>query len=80
MATIHSNDAGEALKKSERGTDEPPFVKWTLITIALGFCGIFLVLPLLNVFAQALAKGWDYYWASLIHPDSWSAMRLRKRS
>ena len=65
-----------AIKKSQRGTEESALVKWLLISIALAFCLVFLVLPLINVFAQALAKGWDYYWASLIHPDSWSAMRL----
>jgi sulfate transport system permease protein len=33
-------------------------------------------LPLANVFAQALARGWSYYVASLAHPDSWAAIRL----
>src|SRR5438552_8688589 len=65
-----------AVEKSERATEESPFIKWTLITIALGFCILFLVLPLLNVFVQALGKGWDFYWASLRHPDSWAAIRL----
>ena len=31
--------------------------KWTLIAIALAFCFVFLLLPLVNVFAQALAQG-----------------------
>ena len=65
-----------AVEKSERATEESPFIKWTLITIALGFCILFLVLPLLNVFVQALGKGWAFCWASLSHPDSWSAIRL----
>ena len=51
-------------------------VKWTLILIALAFSAVFLLLPLLNVFAQALAKGWAYYWGSLTHPDSTAAIRL----
>jgi sulfate transport system permease protein len=29
-----------------------------------------------NVFAQAFAKGWNYYWSSLVEPDSWAAIRL----
>ncbi|GMA76973.1 hypothetical protein GCM10025880_33900 [Methylorubrum aminovorans] len=33
-------------------------VRWLLIAVALTFLGLFLVLPLLTVFAQALAKGW----------------------
>ena len=62
--------------KSQRGTEESPFVKWMLITIALAFCAVFLLLPLINVFAQALAKGWDAYLAALKQPDSWSSIRL----
>lgn len=51
-------------------------MKWTLIVVALAFCAVFLLLPLANVFAQAMAKGWSYYWASLTDPDSWAAIRL----
>src|SRR6266705_1841506 len=65
-----------SVTQSQRSTEEPPFIKWTLITIALAFCFVFLLLPLVNVFAQALAKGWSYYWNSLTHPESWAAIRL----
>ena len=51
-------------------------MKWTLIAVALAFCLVFLLLPLANVFAQAFAKGWDYYWNSLTEPGSWGAIRL----
>ncbi len=63
-------------RKSRRGTEESPLVKWTLISIALAFCVVFLLLPLVNVFGQAFAKGWNYYWQSLAHPDSWAAIKL----
>jgi sulfate transport system permease protein len=62
--------------QSQRGTEEPPFIKWTLITIALVFSLVFLLLPLVNVFAQAFAKGLQAYWNSLAEPDSWAAIRL----
>jgi sulfate/thiosulfate transport system permease protein len=65
-----------AVKKSQRGTEEIPLIKWTLITLALAFAAVFLLLPLVNVFVQALAKGWSFYWASLTHADSWAAIRL----
>ena len=65
-----------ARQRSQRGTEESALAKWTLITIALAFCAVCLVLPLINVFAQALAKGWSYYWESLVHPDSLAAIRL----
>ena len=76
MAATLSNQDTEALKKSQRGTDESPFIKWSLITAAVAFSLVFLLLPLLNVFSQAFAKGWAFYWSSLTEPDSWAAIRL----
>ena len=46
-------------------TTEAPWVRWTLTVLALGFMALFLVLPLLAVFAEALRKGWDAYWSAL---------------
>ncbi len=57
-------------------TQEAPWVRWSLIALALGFMFLFLVLPLAAVFAEALRKGWDAYWAALKEPDAWSAIRL----
>lgn len=76
MPTTLSNPAPDALKRSLRGTEESPVAKWLLITLALGFCFIFLLLPLVNVFAQAFSKGWQFYCQSLTDPDSWAAIRL----
>lgn len=50
--------------------------KWILIAIALVFSFVFLLLPLVNVFAQALAYGWAHYWQALAQPDSMAAIRL----
>jgi sulfate transport system permease protein len=61
---------------SPRGTEESAVTKWILITIALAFTFVFLLLPLLNVFAQALAYGLAHYWKSLVQPDSLAAIRL----
>lgn len=66
--------AGHA--KSQRGTEESPLVKWLLIGLALLFSLVFLLLPLLNVFAQAFSKGWSTYLDALQHPDSWAAVKL----
>ena len=76
MAGIAKRSPGEGRAKSKRGTEESPFAKWTLIALALGFCLVFLLLPLVNVFAQAFAKGWSAYLRALTHPDSWAAIRL----
>jgi len=51
-------------------------VRWVLISVALTFCFVFLLLPLANVFVQGLSKGLDYYLSSLTNPDSWAAIRL----
>ncbi len=76
MAAIANNNRSAGLKKSQRGTEESRVMKWTLIVCALAFGFIFLLLPLVNVFVQALAKGWSFYLQSLLHPDSWAAIRL----
>jgi sulfate transport system permease protein len=73
--SVKSNRAA-AVRQSQRGTEEPPFIKWALISVALAFSLVFLLLPLVNVFAQAFAKGAGYYWNSLTSPDAWSAIRL----
>lgn len=55
---------------------EPRWVRWTLTGIALVFMLLFLLLPLLAVFFEALRKGWDIYVSALTEPDAWSAIKL----
>ncbi len=59
-----------------RRTSEPAIVRWLLIIVALGFLGLFLVLPLAAVFAQALEKGIGAYLASFADPEVRSAIAL----
>jgi sulfate/thiosulfate transport system permease protein len=47
-----------------------------LMTVALLFLSLFLVLPLLVVFAQALAKGAGAYLAAISDPMAWAAVKL----
>jgi len=47
-----------------------------LIAVALVFLGLFLVLPLLTVFVQALAKGAAAYVAAIGNPNAWAAVKL----
>ena len=58
------------------GTTEAPWVRYALITVALIFVLLFLVLPLAAVFTEALRKGLGAYLAALQEPDAWSAIRL----
>ena len=61
---------------SPRGTEESALTKWILIAIAMAFSFVFLLMPLVNVFAQALAYGLAHYWKALAQPDSLAAIRL----
>jgi sulfate transport system permease protein len=62
--------------KSRRGTEESPLAKWTLISLALVFVVLFLVLPLANVFAEAFRKGVPTYFKALSDADTWASIRL----
>jgi sulfate transport system permease protein len=50
--------------------------RFLLIALALLFLGLFLLLPLLAVFVQALAKGVSAYAAAISDPAAWSAVKL----
>ena len=57
-------------------TDESAWIKWLLITTALLFIGIFLLIPLISVFVEAFKKGWELYLAALVDDDALSAIKL----
>jgi sulfate/thiosulfate transport system permease protein len=50
--------------------------RWLLIFTALLFLCVFLVLPLIPVFAQALAKGFEAYYLAIMAPMAWAAVKL----
>jgi sulfate transport system permease protein len=62
--------------RSEHPTTEPPVVRWILITIALLFLSLFLVIPLVEVFVQAFSKGVGYYFHTLASPNTINAIKL----
>ncbi len=55
---------------------EPAAVRFTIIFIALTFLGLFIALPLVNVFFEAFRRGWVAYVAALVDPDALAAIRL----
>ena len=57
-------------------TGEPRLIRWLLIGLALAFLVLFLFVPLMAVFTQALAKGVVAYFNALKEPDALSAIRL----
>lgn len=63
-------------RQARAGTTEPTWVRWSLITLALGLVVLFLLLPLAAVFTEALRKGLPAALEALHEPDAWSAIRL----
>lgn len=55
---------------------EAPWIRWTLITIALLFLASFIFLPLCVVFITAFSKGVDVYFKALSDPNALAAIRL----
>jgi len=55
---------------------EPVWLKISLITIALAFSLLFLLIPLAVVFTEAFKKGWQTYLLAIGDPDALSAIRL----
>ncbi|AVY93628.1 MULTISPECIES: sulfate ABC transporter permease subunit CysW [Microvirgula] len=62
--------------KRTRATTEPLAVRWALILLALLFLTLFLFVPLISVFWEALSRGWDLYLAALTDPEAVDAIKL----
>ena len=57
-------------------TRESPAVRFTLLALGLTFFAVFLLLPLVAVFTEALRKGWALYFSSLADEETFSAIKL----
>ncbi|HAT12150.1 MAG TPA: sulfate ABC transporter permease subunit CysW [Planctomycetes bacterium] len=55
---------------------EPAWVRRTLIGSALAAMAVVLVVPLVAVFWEGLAAGWQVYWAAVTDPDARHAIWL----
>jgi sulfate transport system permease protein len=62
--------------KLTRATQEAAWVRYTLLTVGLGFLFFFLGLPLIAVFVEALAQGLPAYLEALKEPETRSAIWL----
>jgi sulfate/thiosulfate transport system permease protein len=68
--------AGRGGRPALPARTESAVVRWSLTAAAIAFLTIFLVLPLVTVFAQAFARGVWPYLAALADPDAIAAIRL----
>ncbi|HEX9647590.1 MAG TPA: sulfate ABC transporter permease subunit CysW [Alphaproteobacteria bacterium] len=59
-----------------RVATESAGVRWALTALALAFLSLFLLLPLVTVFAEALRAGVDAYLAAVTEPEAAAAIRL----
>jgi sulfate/thiosulfate transport system permease protein len=64
------------LERQRRPRSPVSVARIALITIALLYLSIFLALPLIVVFTQALSKGLHVYLAALTNPTAWAAIKL----
>ncbi len=77
--TLRVNTAasfGQTRFEARAATRETPLVKWLILGTALAFFAVFLLMPLIAVFVEALRKGWETYATALVDPDALSALRL----
>ena len=57
-------------------TQEPRWLRYALITVAIVYLALFLLVPLISIFYEALRQGVAVYWAAMTEPDALSAIRL----
>nr|WP_314543861.1 sulfate ABC transporter permease subunit CysW [uncultured Massilia sp.] len=57
-------------------TLEPSWVRYALIAVALLFLTLFLFVPLVSVFVEALKHGWSTYKDAVLDPDALAAIKL----
>src|SRR6188472_3169564 len=65
----------QAKPASDARADPTP-MRWAIIGITIAFLTLFVVVPLLNVFAQAFSKGLEAYVAAIGNPDALAAIKL----
>ncbi|HTQ13499.1 MAG TPA: sulfate ABC transporter permease subunit CysW [Rhizomicrobium sp.] len=57
-------------------TKDSPATRVVVTTVSIGFIAIFLLMPLITVFMQALAQGVGAALSALTEPDAWVAIKL----
>jgi sulfate/thiosulfate transport system permease protein len=66
----------EATANLRRATEDPGWARRLIIGLAIGFLGVFLIIPLGSVFAEALNQGVGLYFKAITNPEALSAIKL----
>jgi sulfate transport system permease protein len=67
---------GNVETRRRRLLTEPPVIRGTLLALGIGFLVLFIGLPLVTVFTEALRKGWDAYFSALHESAAFAAIEL----
>ncbi len=67
---------GRSSASGRPANQDPAWLRWLLISVALVFLVLFLALPLAAVFTEAFRKGLAAFTVAFRDPDTWSAIRL----
>src|SRR5690554_6857101 len=68
--------SGTPAPRSRVVATDPAWARWLLTGVAVLFLALFLVVPLVSVFAYALEKGVGAYFRSFADSDTLAAIRL----
>ena len=64
-------------QSSKRAQNDPPLVRWGLTLLAVGILSLLVIVPVVNVFYNALSAGFEAYWDNLVgDPDTRHAIFL----
>ncbi len=55
---------------------DPTPMRWAVVVVAVAFLTLFIVIPLVDVFAQAFSKGLAAYLSAIGNPDAIAAIQL----
>src|SRR5947208_2547406 len=69
-AAVQKPQAGAAAR-IQRTRQDPTWVRWGLTLVAVAVVGVLVVIPVVNIFVQALSDGVGGYWKNLVaDPDT----------
>jgi sulfate transport system permease protein len=67
---------GAARFEQRAATRDSRWIKGLILSLSLIFFAVFILLPLIAVFAEAFRKGWMVYRDALVEPDALAAIKL----
>src|SRR5437867_4023325 len=79
MATerISEERQAVAVTRVRQAQQDPVWVRWGLISVAIVVVGVLVVIPLVSIFATALSEGAGAYWKNLVaDPDTLQSIIL----